>query len=246
MKFIEHIKLSHRAHKYKNKEDKGGIKYILNTLRTGQTVFDIGAHKGGYLYLMLNQIGVNGRLFAFEPQLILYTYLTKIKTLFNWNNVIVEHLALSDSYGNATLYIPMNKSRLSSPASTLIMPLERKSIRAQEVVVTDTLDRYCRKNNIKPDFLKIDTEGNELNILKGGIQTIKKYKPKILVECEARHVGREKVFETFKFLDDLGYRGSFIFGADRIPLAAFSFEIYQNPLTEKKMYCNNFIFDTDC
>jgi FkbM family methyltransferase len=245
MKFIEHIKLSHRAYKYRNKEDRGGIKYILNTVKTGQTVFDIGAHKGGYLYLMLNRIGVKGRLFAFEPQSILYTYLTRIKTLFNWNNVTIEHLALSDTYGNATLYIPINKSRPSSPSSTLIMPLERKNIRAEEVVDTETLDRYCQKNNIKPDFLKIDTEGNELNILKGGIQTIKKYKPKILMECEARHVGREKVCETFKLLGDLGYKGYFIFGADRIPLAAFNFEIYQNPLAVKKMYCNNFIFDTE-
>jgi hypothetical protein len=125
------------------------------------------------------------------------------------------------------------------------VPRERKSIRAEEVGAIETLDRYCQKNSIKPDFLKIDTEGNELNILKGGIQTIKKYKPKIIMECEARHVGREKVFETFKFLGDLDYRGSFIFGADRIPLSAFNFEIYQNFHTEKKMYCNNFIFDTD-
>ncbi len=174
MKFIEHIKLLHRANKYKNKEDKGGIRYILNTIKTGQTAFDIGAHKGGYLYFMLKQVGTNGKLFAFEPQLILYTYLIKIKTLFNWNNVIVEHLALSDVDGNATLYIPINKSRPSSPASTIIKPPERKNIRSEEIVATETLDRYCQRNNIKPHFLKIDTEGNELKILKGGCSNTKK------------------------------------------------------------------------
>ncbi|HXL57140.1 MAG TPA: hypothetical protein VN958_12825, partial [Chitinophagaceae bacterium] len=58
-----------------------------------------------------------------------------------------------------------------------------------------------------------------------------------------RHVGSEKVFEIFKFLEDLRYRGSFICGADRIPLTVFNFENYQNPLNAKNIYCNNFTFE---
>ena len=84
-------------------------------------------------------------------------------------------------------------------------------------------------------------EGNELRIFKGGVETLKKFKPKILVEIEARHVGKEKVLETKQFLQDLGYKGKFIMGLERIPVSEFSFEKHQNPGVEP--YCNNFTFE---
>jgi len=110
-----------------------------------------------------------------------------------------------------------------------------------EEVQTETLDSYCKKHNIKPDFLKIDVEGNELNVFIGGIETLKKYRPKILFECEERHVGKEKVLKTFSFLEKMGYKGQFIAGDKILPLSIFDFAIHQN--REIKPYCNNFIFE---
>lgn len=79
MKLIESIKLRHRANKYKNKDDIGGIAYINSAIKKGQTVLDIGAHKAGYLYFMLRQVGDKGEVFAFEPQSNLYQYIKKLK-----------------------------------------------------------------------------------------------------------------------------------------------------------------------
>ncbi|MBI4947088.1 MAG: hypothetical protein HY840_11885 [Bacteroidetes bacterium] len=84
MKLIEQLKLSYRASKYKNKNDKGGIAYILSSVKAGQTVLDIGAHKAGYLYFFLKQVGAAGKVFAFEPQSSLYNYVSKLKMLFDW------------------------------------------------------------------------------------------------------------------------------------------------------------------
>ena len=92
-----------------------------------------------------------------------------------------------------------------------------------------------------PDFLKIDVEGNELPIFMGGAEILKKYKPKIFVECEARHVGRERVLETFSYLQNLGYKGSFIKDTDFLPLTDFDIDLHQN--LGLKPYCNNFIFE---
>ena len=243
MKFIEHIKLSYRANKYKNKNDKGGIAYILSSISSGQTVLDIGCHKAGYLYFIRKQVGDTGKVFAFEPQSALYNYVAKLKTLFNWKNVRLEHLALSDAAGKATLYIPSNKkSKATSPGATLVHHSNRSDIGATEEVSTETLDSYCERHSIKPNFLKIDVEGNELRIFKGGIETLKKSKPKILVEIEARHVGREKVLETFKFMEELGYKGYFLLDVKHLPISSFSFEKYQNT-EDAKNYCNNFIFE---
>lgn len=242
MKILEKIRLAHRAHTYKTRYDRGGIKYAFQSIQKNDTVMDIGSHKGGYLYYFQQLVGNNGKVFAFEPQTILHTYLAHIKQLFRWSNVTLEHLALSDSQGTVTLYVPCNKHGVSSPGASIICNPKRPDINITEEIQTNTVDNYCALHNIKPSFLKIDVEGNELHIFKGGEQTLKKYKPKLLFECEAQHIGRDQVMETFNYLEQLGYKGQFIFGDKFLPLSDFSFDEYQN-LNNKSKYCNNFIFE---
>lgn len=65
-----------------------------------------------------------------------------------------------------------------------------------------------------------------------------------MVEIEARYVGREKVLETFQFLELLGYNGKFIHDSERHEITKFNFEKFQNR-NEMNDYCNNFTFETD-
>jgi FkbM family methyltransferase len=241
MKLIEQIKLSNRANRYKNKHDRGGIKYMLQTIKSGQTVFDIGAHKGGYLYFILQKVKGDGKVYAFEPQSLLYNYLIRIKNVLNWTNVTIEHMALSDKEAKTTLYIPENRNEPSSPGASIVEPKVRNNNDKTEEVKTGTLDSYCARYDIKPDFLKIDVEGNELAIFKGGTVTLKNCKPKIFVECEARHVGKDQVIETFMFLQNIGYNGYFIRDTEFVPLKDFNIETHQD--LSLKPYCNNFIFE---
>ena len=51
-----------------------------------------------------------------------------------------------------------------------------------------TIDDYCGKNNIKPDFIKMDIEGSELLALEGGINTIINHRPQLAISiyhCDA-------------------------------------------------------------
>lgn len=243
MKFIEKIKVVYRANKYKNKNDVGGIAYMCSSIKTGQTVFDIGAHKGGFLYWMRNGVGGTGRVYAFEPQKNLFNYIKEIINLFNWKNVVVEHLALSNSEGAVTLYIPHNKkARNSSPGATIVEHKDTGAHFITQEVNTQTLDKYCATHNLQPSFLKIDVEGNELKVLQGGINTLQKYKPKILVEIEERHIGKEQVLETFHYLENLGYTGRIVQGKNYLPLSEFDFKLHQD-FSNKETYCNNFIFE---
>jgi FkbM family methyltransferase len=243
MKWIENFKLKLRANKYKNKDDIGGVDYLFKTIKPGQTVLDIGAHKGGYLYLMLQLIGKNGSIVAFEPQSLLFNYISKMKRILNWENVTIEHIALSDTETETTLFIPTNNvSSKSAPGATILNNRERNDIGFTEKVDTDSLDHYCSTHNVAPDFLKIDVEGNELNIFKGGMVTLSKHKPRIIVECDAGYVGEAQVLETFALLQSIGYTGSFINGSERLPLTQFNFESYQNRNSDR-FFCNNFIFE---
>ena len=241
-RIIEYLLLNYRTFRYRFKYDQGGMAFIRNRIHAGDTVLDIGAHKGGYLYAMLKKTGKRGSVFAFEPQSALYSYLIDLKKVFGWQNVTVEHLALSDTAGRVTLFIPASKKGSgTSPGATIVRKETTEVYAAREEVMTETMDGYCHRHNIRPGFLKIDVEGNELLIFKGGMEILRKYKPAILVEIEARHAGKEAATETFRMLEELGYTGYFLKGTDRIPLYQFSFDIHQDP-ANRKNYCNNFIF----
>lgn len=104
------------------------------------------------------------------------------------------------------------------------------------------MDEYCEKYQLIPHFLKVDVEGNELKVFKGAEAILKKHRPKILVEIEARHIGKEQVMETIHYLESLGYEGKIIQGTHFIPSAKFTFEKFQD-FSNKATYSNNFIFE---
>ena len=242
MHILEKLKLIYRAHNYRLRLDRGGIAFICSEIKPGDTVLDIGSHKGGYLYFMRQRTGRKGRIFAFEPQKQLYEYLLKIKGIFGWDNVVPERMAISDTMGEVVLTIPKRNARSSSsPGASIVKDLIRTPFALIETVPSETLDSYCSRRNIEPDFIKIDVEGNELKILKGGIETLKRYRPKIHVEIEIRHAGEDHVNETFRLLETLGYSGHFVHGRNILPLSGFSFQKNQNR-SDKKNYCNNFLF----
>lgn len=238
---FEQEKLLLRARKYRVKEDKGGIGYILRSVKNGDTVFDIGSHKGGYLHFLMKGAGAEGQVYAFEPQSLLYRYLFRLKKMLHWKNVVVEPFAVSDAEGNAMLYVPWNHGKPTSPGASLLTLEQEAAIQKKEKVKTITLDRYCHQQRCKPDFLKIDVEGNELAVLRGAVQTLKTYKPKLLLECEERFVGKAQVTATFRFLEELGYRGYFIYDNTLMPISGFSTERFQQK--HNGFYCNNFVFE---
>ena len=70
-------------------------------------------------------------------------------------------------------------------------------------VSSTTIDRILYDNNLKKvNFIKLDIEGAELMALKGGLLSLKKYKPGIVVEC-----GRTEEFtKIYDFLKKLNYK----------------------------------------
>lgn len=243
MKLLENIKLLLRANKYKTKNDKGGIAYVNATILAGQSVMDIGAHKAAYLFFMRKKVGLTGHVYAFEPQIQLYSYIKKIIQLFNWHNVTLEHVALSNTTGTVTLYIPQNaRGKASTPGASIVTPAANKAMDHTETVTMQTVDNYCTQHNIIPHFLKIDVEGNELKVFEGARNILLKHKPKIIVEIEARHIGEVQVMATFEYLKQLNYTGYILHGMQHIPIENFSFQKFQN-LQDQANYCNNFIFE---
>lgn len=223
MKMIESIRLLYNARKYRLRVGQSCINYITDNIRPGQTVINVGAGNGGSLYYILRQTGADGRLIAFEPETERYRNIIRYKKSLDWHNVIPEHLAPSDEDGVALLYIPDG----NKPADYLTrgggndLRLQKGNY-AIEGVYAETLDAYCYRNNIKPDFIKIEACGNEADVLEGAVGVLKKYRPRILLFADTQVLDAKRFQEITELMSWLRYTGYFLKETQKIPLDHFS------------------------
>jgi FkbM family methyltransferase len=157
----------------------GLIEEACNILTTidNPVFFDIGANLGSFTLLKLYI--PNLHVVAFEP-FKKVAELLRVNTILNniQDSVDIYEIALSNYKGESLLKCCYK----SSGMSTLGEKFESLPY-VTELVKVDTLDDFLKEHPVvKIDFMKMDTEGSELNILKGAEETIRKFKPIILVE----------------------------------------------------------------
>ena len=70
------------------------------------------------------------------------------------------------------------------------------------------MDRFVKKNKLKPDLIKIDAEGSEIFILEGAKNILKKYKPDIFLSVHKNHFKALNLTEKnlFKIIKKIGYK----------------------------------------
>ncbi|HEX2166776.1 MAG TPA: FkbM family methyltransferase [Longimicrobiales bacterium] len=145
----------------------------------GATVFDVGAHVGYYTLLSAVLTGPRGRVFAFEPNPVNHTFLQRHVTLNRLANVTVENAAVSDRNGTAAFAFGTGSGtgRLDAGGK-----LEVRTLR---------LDDFCRAQDVRPGFIKIDVEGAELHVLRGAAENIEAHHPVIFLSTHGPQVHSE-------------------------------------------------------
>lgn len=148
--------------------------YIV-AVETGDTVLDIGGCWGDTALYFANKVGSNGKVYSFEfiPDNI---KLFKINTSFNAKLVPQIELVpnpVSDISGQ-NIYFKDN-----GPGSYVSFePIEEQTGTASTI----SIDDFVKLNNINAiDFIKMDIEGAEPMALKGAIETIKRFRPKLAI-----------------------------------------------------------------
>jgi len=144
-------------------------------------VFDVGAHLGFFTFSAF--MSGAARVYAFEPNPFAFDILKKHTELWKVN-ADVFNLALYSEETSLELFIPSNPVE---SISTVLKDrkrtvLEKHRYGKSVLVNATTLDRFVERNNVeRVDFIKIDAEGAEREIIKGAKETIKKFKPRMAI-----------------------------------------------------------------
>lgn len=155
------------------------VRFFFSQAKTVEhpLVVDVGASTGNFALLPLLHPGMEVE--AFEPNpLACRSLKTNVKLHGLGGRVRVHQMALSDWRGRGVLQVPT--SAVHAAVACLSPGTPRK--RGFEWKNVDVEVRRLDDFNWAPNFLKIDVEGAELLVLKGGERTIRRHKPKILIE----------------------------------------------------------------
>jgi FkbM family methyltransferase len=234
----ERARFLYRAWRARWRDQRAELGEALRRIRPGDTVVDIGAHKGAYLYWMRRAVGPAGRVYGFEPQPALHAYLRRTVSERGWTNVEVLPFALSDRQGSAGIHVPEGET---SPGASL----EPRTGGRTVPCTLETLD-HVLVDASRLSFIKCDVEGHELAVFRGARRILSNQAPALLFECEARHLSTHGMQDVFAFLQGLGYEGWFFAGDALLPLARFDPAVHQARTGERFWdragYFNNFLF----
>ncbi len=152
----------------------GELNIIKEYIKPNDIVIDVGANVGEWSLAVLN-LYPNVTIAAFEPVPAVFNQLRG--NLKKHKNAEAFNYAISNqNLSDKTFYFYREDSGLSTLHRRLIAEPQYDIKPPQEILVmTMALDVFCSLGHIKRiDFLKIDTEGNELNVLKSAEQKLKK------------------------------------------------------------------------
>lgn len=175
----------------KNIYNKHGIK-----VEKGDTVIDIGAHIGVFS-VYAAELSQTGKVYAFEPFTENYKALENHKAINKKDNLLIFNTGISNKDGAQTLHLSADNNTGGHS-----LHLKNDSTRTVEIQTT-TLSGFCEREKInKIDFLKLDCEGAEFEILKSS-EPVLKIVNKIVMECHP--YGNETVDGVVKILENNGF-----------------------------------------
>ncbi|MFZ4474235.1 MAG: FkbM family methyltransferase [Saprospiraceae bacterium] len=182
-------------------------KYLIKNLHANSVFIDVGAHYG-YFSLIASDIVKNGRVFSFEPSSKSFNILKR--NILNKANATIFNKAVSHGNDPITFYEFDNLH--SEYNSTQVAQFENEDwFKSTETKIQKidsvSLSGFCDENVIYPDFIKIDVEGFENEVIKGAehLLTNSTKKPIVVMEYLEPKRGNTAHQEAFSFLSQWGY-----------------------------------------
>ena len=190
--------------------------YLISKLnhKKNLVVVDVGANSGTFFDLLFEGLDIE-RAVLFEPHPKLYGYLTK--KYENNKNIVVENIALSDSIRPYNLNVGAFEYNIENNLNNDSYNLGLSYVDFDNHSDTETnyfdnlKDRYHLD---RIDLLKIDTETEDLFVLKGFTETIKNLKSKPIIELENNWWMKYSLKESQELLDNFCSEAGYINNVD--------------------------------
>lgn len=173
---------------------------LMSRIKKGDVVFDVGAN-AGYFTLLFSRLTSPDKVFAFEPLpenidlLSLHLRINEAGPVTIFPYAVADksgEIVFSDS-GNPSANTYKTESSVFDPGSSIKV----KAVSLDDMVFENSLPM--------PDFMKIDVEGAELDVLKGAARILEKKQTSFLLATHDCHVpGIEK--QCLEYLESIGYK----------------------------------------
>jgi FkbM family methyltransferase len=176
---------------------EGEVEIFRFLINPGETVLDIGANIGALTIPLSRIVGRHGKVVAFEAQHLMYYVLCGNVAINNLMNVDCWLMAVGEKRGS--IDVPVVDTSSEGNFGSLSLKQTYEGVIHTKSVPMVTVDSATLTSC---NFIKIDVEGMEADVIKGATETIKKHKPVLCVEDD-RSDNREVLHELIK---SLGYR----------------------------------------
>ncbi len=188
--------------------DHGPISFVFGThepgvqrafellARPGMTFYDVGANLGFYCVILARLVGASGRVIAFEPLPDNARWITHNATLNSFAQVEVRCEALGRAEGQAEFFVS-EKSMWGRLVSTGGPPADT----LRRITVTlSSLDALTNADTIpSPDLVKIDVEGAEVDVLNGAAETLRRFRPVLIIDLHNTNAAVAAALEQSRY-----------------------------------------------
>ncbi len=178
-------------------------------IKNDDVIIDIGANIGSHS-LYFSSLAPNGIVYSIEPSRITFEYL--LKNIKYKENIIPLSVAVSNSNEILNFY-ECDNDVMSGLKNT-----NRSNITYINKVPAVKMDNLCDLLNIqKLDFVKIDVEGLETEVIQGFLQTLSKFKPIVFCEIYSGENSNPDSDKTINLIVSLGYKAHVLVGDQLVP-----------------------------
>jgi FkbM family methyltransferase len=193
----EHVKFPARFSRYYEADyEPETFRFFRAHLKPGGTLLDIGAHIGLFAVVGARLVSPGGKVFSFEPTPNTRSVLTEIVRLNGCSDVVeVRGEAVSNRRGKTVFY---DTGEEISNANSLVHIDRGKTGIDVDLI---SVDEFVKEKGIKPDCLKIDVEGAELDLLRGARETFTTMRPFARLGLHPQQIAQngqnlEEIWET--------------------------------------------------
>lgn len=195
---------------YVNGKYDPNVTVIVKTLlKSGDTFIDVGSNCGYVSLAVLKKLGKEGKIVAIEPSSRDYKRLVENVDINKLDSQIKTiQMAAGDRLGSKTMLIASEERSNSNTLANKFAFQGIEKAKTEQVNVT-TIDNIVDTENLtRVDVIKLDVEGSEARCLEGAAETIKKFRPAIIIgiNSEALSYNKRTVADIEKFLADNKYK----------------------------------------